>query len=327
MIPDAMMPRLMIPGAMLTGTRLLIGACMVSFWAGILPATAAQAEGGQQLVDALDAAWVRVLKTREFRKIVSAHGLEDVILNIADCLPNPDVTPFPEHPAGKLQRILDEERINVGVSSGGTLDEGATATRFHNMGEDVLAAVFAELSTQYGVGEIDINYVTIAPPFPITSTLNSGAIDIVGQVNALGGETENLRRRDSRRFTCTLTATRQILWLKKEGGPSWQTANDALNDPELKLCVGPLSNQLSKAYFDLPGQQVKTEYVQDLNICLARLLNGEIDAMVSPFTHERFFPARIDTTGDGKADTATAGQFRSIDTNIVAGTPLWVALD
>jgi hypothetical protein len=136
-----------------------------------------------------------------------------------------------------------------------------------------------------------------------------------------------MRRRDSRQFTCTLTATRQILWLKKEGGPSWQTADDALNDPEANLCVGPFSNQLSKAYFDLPGQQVTTEYVQDLKICLARLLNGEIDAMVSPFTHERYFPARVDTNGDGEANTKTSGVLRSIDTNIVAGTPLWVALD
>jgi hypothetical protein len=278
-------------------------------------------------VDALDAAWVRTLKKRDFRNIVSQHGLEDVVINIADCLPKPEVTPFPAQPSGTLKRILDDEQINVGVSSVGTLDDGATATRFTEMSKDIFAAVFGELSSHYGVGPIKVNNVMIPPPFPITSTLSSGAIDIVGLVNALGGETEDMRRRDSRQFTCTLTATRQILWLKKDGGPSWQTANDALNDPELKLCVGPLSNQLSNAYFDLPGQQVKTEYVQDLKICLGRLLNGEIDAMVSPFTHERFFPARVDTNGDGKPDTAIAGALRSIDTNIVAGTPFWVALD
>jgi hypothetical protein len=56
-------------------------------------------------------------------------------------------------------------------------------------------------------------------------------------------------------------------------------------------------------------------------------VNGEVDAMMSPFPHERFFPEKIDTTGDGKKDTATAGLFRPIDTNIVAGTPLWVAID
>ena len=308
-------------------TRLLVVLCVIVFTTGVAPASAGESEGGQQLVDALDAAWVRVLKKREFRKIVRDHDLEDVVINIADCLPKPEVTPFPENPSGTLKRILDDERINVGLAMGGVLDDGATATRFTQMSPDILAAVLAELSTHYGVGVIDIRYVTIRPPFPITSTLNSGAIDIVGMVNALGGETEDLRRRDSRRFTCTLTATRQILWLKKDGGPAWQTANDALNDPELKLCVGPLSNQLSNAYFDLPGQHVKTEYVQDLNICLARLLNGEIDAMVSPFPHERYFPARVDTSGDGKLDTATAGVLRSIDTNIVAGTPLWVALD
>ncbi len=67
--------------------------------------------------------------------------------------------------------------------------------------------------------------------------------------------------------------------------------------------------------------------MQDLKLCLAKLLRGDVDAMVSPFPHERFFPAAVDTTGDGRPDTPTTGVLRSIDTNIVAGTPLWVALN
>jgi ABC-type amino acid transport substrate-binding protein len=293
----------------------------------VADAGAAPPPAGAHLVEALDAAWVRVLDNDIFRNIVAQHGLQDVVINISDCLPSPRVTHFPEQPAGTLKKILDAERVNIGVSAAGILDDGATATRFGSMSQDLLAAVFGELAAHYGSGPVAINYVTIRPPFPITSTLNSGDIDIVGLVNALGGETEDLRRRDSRRFTCTLTATRQVLWLKKDGGPQWRDINDALDDPNVSLCVGPLSNQLSKAYFDGPGQKVKTEYVSDLNKCLRKLINDEADAMMSPFPHERFFPERVDTTGDGKPDTATAGLFRSIDTNIVAGTPLWVALD
>ena len=288
---------------------------------------AAGKSGSNDLVNAIDAAWVRVVDKDIFRNIVAKHGLEDVALNIADCLPNPGVTPFPEEPTGTLKNILDEQRIRVGQTSTGPLDDGATATRFMKMSPELLAAVLAEISNEYGTGPIAIEYVEIRPPFPITSTLNSGDVDIVGLVNALGGKTEGMRRRDSRRFTCTMTATRQILWVKKDGGPDWQNVNDAFDTPELKLCVGPLSNQLSNAYFDGPGQQVKTEYVQDLKLCLGRLARGEIDAMVSPFTHERFFPEKVDTNGDGKPDTATAGMFRSINMNIVAGTPLWVAMD
>lgn len=282
---------------------------------------------GTALVAALDAAWVRVLDDDVFRRIVARHGMQDVVVNMADCLPKPGVTHYPERPTGALKKILDAKRVNVGVTEAGKLDDGATATPFIPMSDDLLAAVFAELADHYETGPIEINYVTIQPPFPITSTLNSGEIDIVGLVNALGGETEDLRRRDSRQFTCTMTSTRQIIWVRKDGGPDWQHVNDAFDDPDIQLCVGPLSNQLTNAYFDGPNQNVKTEYVQDLNLCLAKLLRGDIDAMVSPFPHERFFPAKVDTTGDGEPDTETAGALRSIDTNIVAGTPLWIALD
>jgi len=287
--------------------RCLTIAFALTLWVPVFGAGTAP-PAGAHLVEALDAAWVRVLDKDIFRNIVTRHGLQDVV-------------------TGTLKNILESKQVNVGVSAAGRLDDGATATRFTAMSDELLAAVFGELAAHYDIGSIAINYVTIRPPFPITSTLNSGSIDIVGLVNALGGETEDLRRRDSRRFTCTLTATRQVLWLKKEDGPQWQDINDALDDPNISLCVGPLSNQLSKAYFDGPGQKVKTEFFSDLDKCLAKLINGEVDAMASPFTHERFFPEKVDTTGDGKPDTAIAGLLRSIDTNIVAGTPLWVALD
>jgi ABC-type amino acid transport substrate-binding protein len=284
-------------------------------------------EGRRQLVDALDAAWVRILDKGIFRDIVSVHDADDLVINISDCLPRPEVTPFPENPTGTLKRILDKRVIKVGVSTGGKLDAGTSATRFTAMGDDVLAAILDEIAAHYETGKIAAEYVSIQPPFPNTSILNSGSVDIIGMVNALGGESEDLRRRTSRRFTCTMTATRQILWLKKDGGPSWKTVNDAANDPDAKFCAGPLSNQLTHAYFDLPGQEVRTEFFSDLDRCLTKLFNGKVDAMMSPFPSERFFPAEIDTDGDGKPDTKTAGLFRPIDTNIVAGTPLWVALD
>jgi hypothetical protein len=283
--------------------------------------------GRQQLVDALDAAWVRVLDAGRAREIVAAHDASDVVVNISDCLPRPDLTPFPAQPVGTLKDILDKRRIRVGVSAGGTLDAGASATRFTRMSEDLLAAMLNEMAANYGIGAIAAEYVEIKPPFPNTSVLNSGNVDIIGLVNALGGESEDLRRRTSRRFTCTITATGQILWVMKAGGPSWRDVNDAFNDPKVSICAGPLSNQLSAAYFDRPGQKTSTEYFSDLDRCLRRLIKGEVNAMMSPFPSERFFPTRIDVDGDGKPETDTAGLFRPIDTNIVAGTPFWVALD
>ena len=284
-------------------------------------------EGRKQLVDALDAAWVRVLNAGRAREIVNAYDAADVVINISDCLPKPDLTPFPKEPVGTLKDILDKRRIRVGVSAGGTLDAGATATRFTRMGEDMLAALLVEVAKNYGTGPITAEYVEIQPPFPNTTVLNSGNVDIIGLVNALGGESEDLRRRTSRRYTCTITATRQVLWVKKDGGPTWKTVNDAFNDSNVSICAGPLSNQLSASYFNRPGQKTKTEYFSDLDRCLRRLVKGEVNAMMSPFPNERFFPARIDVDEDGKPDTDIMGLLRPIDTHIVAGTPFWVALD
>jgi len=282
--------------------------------------------GGQQLVDALDAAWVRVLDRGELRQKAVEAGMGDVMINIADCLPSPHVVPYPEKPYGLLKKILDEEKIRVGRSRGPD-DPGATAYYFGARPGDVLSLVLAELASHYGTGPLEVEQITIPPPFSNTSVLNSGDIDIVGTVNALGGETEGLRRRTSRRFSCTLSATRQMLWVLKDGGPGWTTIDDAFNDEDARLCAGPLSNQLAHAYFDLPGQSVFTEFGLDLDVCLAQVITGKADAMVSPFPVDRYFPKRVDTTGDGEPDTSTVGLFRPIDTNIVAGTPLWVAMD
>jgi hypothetical protein len=284
-------------------------------------------KGQIQLIDALDAGWVRVLDDGTYRSIVNKHGMGDVVVNIADCLPNPEFTPFPEEPVGALRRILDDEAIRVGYSDSGETGRGDSATFFSDMGREILAAVLEQVANHYGTEKIEVITVNLNYPFNHTSALNDRTIDIVGQVNALGGISEDARRRVSRRFTCMIGGSRQVLWVNKVGGPTWETIDDALNDPTAHICAGPLSNQLGKAYFDLPGQKSSTAYLNDMQICLSKLVRGEVDAMLSPFPDQRFFPPEVDSNGDGNLDTPTAGRFRSIPTHIVAGTPFWAAVE
>ena len=283
--------------------------------------------GQIQLIDALDAAWVRVLDDGTYRKIVNKHDMADVVINISDCLPNPEFTPFPEKPEGALRRILADEAINVGYSDSGQTGRGDSATFFTEMGREMLAAILERVASHYGTGKIKVVTINLTYPFNHTTALNDGTIDIVGQVNALGGISEDKRRRISRRFTCMIGGSRQVLWVNKVDGPDWATVDDALNDPTAHICAGPLSNQLGKAYFDLPGQKSSTAYLNDMQICLTKLVRGEVDAMLSPFPDARFFPEKIDSNDDGELDTSTAGRFRSIPTHIVAGTPFWAAID
>lgn len=285
-------------------------------------------EGREQLIFAIDAAWVRALDEGEVRELIGRYDAQDLVINMADCLPDPEVTRYPENPTGTLKRILDEGVINVGVSDTGKIDKGATAYYFTTMGKALIDIILARIAEHYGADKIEQNRVMIPPPFRNTDYLNSGQADILGLVNALGGSTrDGERRRTHRRYSCTMTATRQFVWMLKDGGPDWTDIDDALNASRVHFCAGPLSNEMTKTYFDQPGQTTKTEYTSDLALCLPKLVNGTADAFINPLPHEGYFPEFIDVDGDGEAETATKGLFRAIDTDIVAGTPLWAAVD
>jgi len=285
-------------------------------------------EGRQQLVFALDAAWVRALDEGEVRDIINEYEAGDLIINMADCLPDPEVTKYPDNPTGTLKRILDEGKVRVGYTNTGAIDEDATAFYFTKMGDAMVQALLDRVANHYGAGPIQQEIVNIPPPFLNTSYLDDDKVDMLGLVNALGGSTKDgERRRTARRYTCTMTATRQFVWMLKDGGPDWQNIDDALNAESAQFCAGPLANELTKTYFDQKGQKSKTEFVSDLGKCLPKLINGKADAMINPLPDESWFPEYIDVDGDGVKETATKGLFHAFDTNIVAGTPLWVAID
>ncbi|MEC9375043.1 MAG: hypothetical protein VYA80_01575 [Pseudomonadota bacterium] len=285
-------------------------------------------EGRQQLVDAIDAAWVRMVDEGEYRDIVNRFDRSDMIVNIVDCLPDPHVTVYPDKPIGALKRILDEGKIRVGFSNTGAFGEGATAMYFTEMGTAMIDAVLARIANHYGEDSIEQVRIPIPPPFLNTSFLDLDKVDILGLVNALGGSTkDDKRRRKARRYSCTMTATKQFVWVLAENGPSWTNIDEVLNAKDVHFCAGPLSNELTKTYFDQPGQTTKTEFTSDLAKCLPKLVNGTADGMVNPAPTERYLPEYIDVDGDGEAETPTKGLFRAIDTQMVAGTPLWVAIN
>jgi ABC-type amino acid transport substrate-binding protein len=275
-------------------------------------------------VTALDAAWVRIVDSGKYRQILNAHGAAEVLINIVDCLPTPEMYAFPEKPTGLLKQILDTKKIRVGTMINSPPGAETTANFFSPVTADMLEAVLSEISKHYGTGPITVTKVTIPPPFNATSALNKGEIDILDQLNALGGMSEKLRRRTSRRFTCTLAGSKQVLYVKN--GAPYKNFEDLLNDSDAKICAGPLSAQLTRAYFNGQDQSVTTKHVFDISFCLAQVINGKADAMMSPFPNEKYFPASIDTNGDRTPETNPRPLVRAIETNLVAGTPYWVAL-
>jgi hypothetical protein len=281
------------------------------------PARDEVAQGREQLVRAFDAAWIRVIASGKDREILKSMppqkpGLAaSYMVRLVDCLPAPELAPFPEKPVGLLKQILDTGVIRKGVQTVPTTP-GDTATWFSPISDAYLDAVIDEIEKHYGV-TLKVEEAALPPgPAPTTSLLLDNKADFIDQLNALGGETQGMRRRISRRFTCTMSASSQYIHIPV--GTSLATAINTMDDlaarPDVRICAGPLTTQTARAF--LPNHKVSTKYVNDLSACVKDVQEGRADVILNPLP---------------SLQIADIKGFKSVHTLIVAGTPLWVALE
>lgn len=314
-------------------------------------------KGRDQLIDAFDAAWVRVVRSGEYRNIINNFAepipgvidATDYIINQSDCLPNPDVTPFPDDPKGRFAEILDNEEIIRGEVSGAPwfVSQGANTSDWFSggfLGSDMLAdtldAILAEISAHYGIGPINVVSEEIPFPFNTTTALQDGifgfsvnvfsaqyppfqpvqrpgvVVDFLDQFNAKGGESEELRRLKGRRETCALSSSGQYIHVPVGSPFIINNIDDLRAQPGIRICTGNLSTQLSNQYF--PDNPVETKRSFDIRECYEALAAGEADVFINSLP--------VNPTA---AQVGTAGPALqpSVNTNIVAGTPYWVRED
>jgi hypothetical protein len=275
------------------------------------------AKGRQQLVDALDAAWIRVVASGKDREVYKSMpttkpgAASSYMVTLADCLPSPEVAPFPDQPVGLLKEILERGVIRQVVQK--TTDTPNDTSFYFAAATDALfEAVLVELRNHYKV-DLKVENVVMPPgPLPSTSLLVDGRADIISQLNATGGETQGMRRRSSRRFTCTMSAISQYLHIP-ENSPLAGEINsvDDLHDRTgLRICAGPLATQTARAFF--PQHKVSTKFMKDLTGCVTDTQAGKFDLIINPLSN---------------LEVADIKGFKPVNTWIVAGTPLWVARD
>jgi hypothetical protein len=208
------------------------------------------------------------------------------------------------------------------------------------MSGEMMTAMLAEIAAFYGTGPISRVDIEVPFPFNLTSALQDGifgfsfgspnyppfsqvflpgvTVDILDQVNAKGGRSENYRRLTSRRSTCTFSSSAQYIQVPA-GGPFDGVINsvdDLLDHPEARICTGNLSTQLSGAYF--PDNEVFTSRGEDIIDCYQRIVDGDSDIMMSSLP---VMPTAAQLGVPGPAAMI------SVPTNIVAGTPYWVRED
>jgi hypothetical protein len=273
------------------------------------------AVGREQMIRAFDAAWVRVMASGKDREILASEPAVDpgaangYVYRMADCLPLPDLTPYPEAPVGLLKKVLDSGQIRRLIQDVPTTP-GSTTDYFSGISIRYFEAVLEEISSHYGV---DIEYTNVGyPPGRLASTtaLVNDEVDFLSQLNAAGGRTQNLRRRISRRFSCTMIASSQFIQIPQDSPlvSEIKSLNDLMDRPDIRICAGALSTQTIKAF--MPNHTVMTRYIDDIADCDDKISRGKADLMVNPLP-----------------DLEIAGfdQYVSVPTLIVAGTPLWVA--
>jgi hypothetical protein len=273
------------------------------------------ARGREQLVRAFDAAWIRVIASGKDQEILTTEppnrpGMaQSYMVRLADCLPQPDLAPWPEQPVGLFKEILERGTIRRVVQSVPT-SPANTSYYFSGISEKYLRAVLDEIGAHYGV-TLKLEDVALPPgPLPSTSVVLSGKADFVDQLNAVGGDTQGMRRRTSRRFTCTMSASSQYIHIPTTSPLAAQidSFNDLIARPEVRVCAGPLTTQTARAY--MPKHQVSTKYVNDLSGCVADIQNGKADVIVNPLP---------------SLSIADIKGYKAVHTLIAAGTPLWVA--
>lgn len=275
------------------------------------------AKGREQLVAAFDAAWIRIIDSRRDQEVLETEpanmpgASKSYIVRLVDCLPQPEIAPWPEEPVGMFKDILDTGVIRQ-LTQGVPETPANTSWYFSGVSQKYQDMVIEDIGKHYGV-DLKVETVVLAPGrLPATSILVDGKIDFISQLNALGGNTQGMRRRMSRRFSCTMSASSQFIHIpaKSELAEEINSLNDLIARPDVRICAGPLTTQTAQAY--MPEHTVKTKYVNDLTACDKAIKEGELDVIVNPLN-----------------DLSIGGieGYKSVHTLIVAGTPLWVAAE
>lgn len=293
--------------------------------AGQAAAESAEERGREQLILAINAAWVGMLDDGTYAQIMSgsafpgAPAASTYHVNIADCLPAPEVNPYPAGLKGRFKNIIQSGNIVVASFAGGAPNIGDTASYYGPFSDAITNTIIDRIGEHYGVN-LSVTDIVLPPPFfETTSVLVSNSqprADIVDQVNATGGTTQGLVRRDSRRFSCTLAASGQFLHVPARLAATITSVAALRAHPELRICTGNLSTQTMNEFF--PQHVVRTERANDIANCDARIAAGTQDILVNSM------PSLSVATAAGLVLQNT---YTDIDTQIYAGTPLWVAKD
>ena len=301
--------------------------------------------GQEQLTQMLNAAWVRVLSDGTYRSIIENEGVTDVITNFAGCLPAPEYAPFPniDDLACNAKKIINETQvIRFGRVPGSPVSLAGIETSqlsytnirssemctvnysyFAGTIDAIRDAVIAQVNLNYDI-ELEVHMVNMLPFQDFTELLNDGTIDVLDQVNALGGSDDSdLLRRYTRLFSCSMIASGQYAIVSTESPINSMEDIRALGE-DGQLCTSYLSSGFTSSYFP---EANKTRVLPppfeggDIATCFPGVYSHHFDAYISIF--HTVEASQYDFVQNG----LSPDDFRVVDLSVIAATPYWVAKD
>ncbi len=124
-------------------------------------------KGREQLVRAFDAAWIRIIASRRDQEVIAKNppnqpgAAGSYMVRLVDCLPLPDLAPWPEKPVGMFKDILDTGVIRQLVQ-GVPETPANTSWYFSSISQAYQDMVIEEIEKQYGV-ELEVESVVLPP--------------------------------------------------------------------------------------------------------------------------------------------------------------------
>merc|ERR1712154_56000 len=183
--------------------------------------------------------------------------------------------------------------------------------------------VIAQINLNYDI-ELDVHLIELLPFQDFTELLNDGTIDVLDQLNALGGSDDSeLLRRYTRLFTCSMIASGQYAYVPVDSDINSMDDIVVLG-ADGQLCTSFLSSGFTSSYF---AEATKTRVLPppigsgDIATCFPGVATGEFDAYIS------IFPTEEDSQYDFAGNGLNAEDFRVVDLSVVAATPYWIAKD
>lgn len=231
-------------------------------------------KGYQQLLDAFDAAYMRIIESNQYFDLLESAGLTNLNLLVTDCYWAPEdeldeLFPYPDKPKGLLRKVITDGELKYAQI---VLPGPPPTSGYGKFLDDLLNAIVDRLEVEYGVSITR----TLVDPGAFSNDVNfanvaSGAADILIPIASIGGIFEDpnsdlkVRRNKAFLHGCSVAANAFDIWSSDPAITTLQDARDA--GSSLTVCYNVQNGGIVRANF--PDASYSAQFFNAAGACEA----------------------------------------------------------